>query len=62
MYYRGMTLRRWNSFNGNHVDVDTDEEYWVSGPRRDSNAPVHIDDDARAEYDALVAGTQPQHR
>jgi hypothetical protein len=57
-----MTLRRWNSFNGNHVDVDTDEEYWVSGPRRDSNAPVHIDDDARAEYDALVAGTQPQHR
>ena len=40
-----------------HIDVETRDEYWISGPRKDgadrlykSNLPVEIDDDVREEY------------
>lgn len=33
VYWRGKTLRRWlGGFDSNYFDVDTDEEYWLSGP------------------------------
>lgn len=40
---------------GNYLDVETREEYWVSGPRRDGQdalvpGRVEIDDDVRDEY------------
>jgi len=63
VYYRGRELRRCNGVMGNHVDVATGEEYWISGPRRDrrdrnhSNVAVHIDD-AAEEYQALLAGSR----
>ena len=41
----------------NFYDVETGEEYWISGPRKDGGdrlhgeaVPVEIDEDVRAEY------------
>ncbi|MFL6071913.1 MAG: hypothetical protein ACJ73S_00670 [Mycobacteriales bacterium] len=63
VYYRGRTLRRVIGVEGNHVDVDSGEEFWVSGPRRDradrryGNAPVQVDEDVRAEYETILASS-----
>lgn len=64
IYYRGRTLQRkgWGGGPGNHVDVDTGEEFWVSGVKKDGSdrhwagrGPVHVDDDVRDEYEQLVS-------
>jgi hypothetical protein len=46
---------------GNHFDVDTGEEFWVSGVKKDradrhwaGSGPVHIDHDVRDEYERLI--------
>jgi hypothetical protein len=60
VYYRGRTLRKASGVAGNFLDVDTREEYWVSGvKKRGSNVhraesvSVLIDDDAHDEYQRL---------
>lgn len=42
-------------YKANYVDVATNDQYWVSGPRKDGQdtlypGVVEIDDDAREEY------------
>lgn len=62
-YWKGKTLRRSkNLFDANFVDVETYDEYWLSGPHRDrqdsrysSIAPT-VDADARAAYEAFLRG------
>ncbi|MEM6413538.1 MAG: hypothetical protein AAF720_02655 [Pseudomonadota bacterium] len=63
VYYRGRTLAKANGISGNFTDVDSREEYWVSGiKKRGSNVhwaesiEVLIDDDAREEYQRLRSG------
>lgn len=62
-YWHGRTLRRAQSFDGNFVDVDTDELFWLSGPRRDrgdtrySNVRPEVDDDVRDVYRAFLDGS-----
>ena len=60
--YRGRTLRRarGGGIQGNYVDAETGEEYWVSGIKtRGSNVhwadkiKVRVDPDAREEYERL---------
>ena len=60
VYYRARTLTKANGIVGNFLDVDSREEYWVSGvKKRGSNVhwaesvAVQIDDDAREEYQRL---------
>ncbi|GAB1639667.1 hypothetical protein KRMM14A1259_00900 [Krasilnikovia sp. MM14-A1259] len=62
-YWRDKTLRRWpGMFDANFYDVETHEEYWLSGPRRDqadtrySNIRPEIDDDVRDVYEAFLRG------
>lgn len=62
IYYRGLTLNRAAGVNGNHRDVATGEEYWVSGVKKNArdrhwagSGTVEIDDDAREEYERIVA-------
>jgi len=59
MYYRGKEFRslKGAGFKANYYDVETGEEYWISGPRKDgndalyaTNSPTEIDDDVCAEY------------
>ena len=63
---RGCTLRygekefqslKGRGFKSNYREINTDDEYWISGPRRDGadrlyvcNIAVDIDDDVREEY------------
>jgi len=65
IFYRNRELRRLKGrgISGNYFDVDTGEEFWVSGvKKRGTNrhsagsGAVQIDDDVRAEYEALLHG------
>jgi hypothetical protein len=60
VHYRGRTLLKANGVRGNFIDLESGDEYWVSGVKaRGSN--VHwassisfvIDDDAATEYRKL---------
>src|ERR1043166_5736679 len=59
IYYRGRTFRtlRGRGFKSNYYDVESGDELWISGPRRDGadrlygeRVPVEIDEDVRTEY------------
>jgi len=59
IYYRGKAFRslKGRGFKANYYEVETGEEYWISGPRKDgcdalyqTNIPTEIDGDVRAEY------------
>ena len=59
VYYGGRTFRslKGAGFKANYVDVQTGDEYWISGPRKDGadrlygeRVAVMIDEDARGEY------------
>lgn len=63
----GRTLRRTTgtahaNHGANFYDVDTGEEFWVSGPKRDrtdgrySSRRPTIDPDVRAQYEAFLRG------
>ena len=62
-YWRGKTLRRRpGMFDANFFDVESLEEYWLSGPHRDladtrySRIRPEIDDDVRPLYEAFLGG------
>ena len=64
LYYRGRRLQRLKgggSWPANHVDVDTGDEFWVSGVKKNrqdrhryGHDPVELDDDAVDEYHRIV--------
>jgi hypothetical protein len=61
VFYRGLTLARQQGVSGNHVDIATGDEYWVSGVKRDGTdrhwagrGPVHVDSDVLDEYLRMV--------
>lgn len=59
LYYRGQRFQslKGAGFKANYFDVDTGENYWISGPKRSggdslyaSNTLIPIDEDVREEY------------
>lgn len=66
-HFRGRTLRRvtgtaFDNSAANFYDVESGEEYWVSGPKRDRTdtryghgKPI-VEDDVRSEYEAFLQG------
>ncbi len=63
LYYRQLRLQslKGSGYKANYFDVDTGNQYWISGPRKDRNDRlyggcdgVEIDEDARDEYFALI--------
>jgi hypothetical protein len=64
LYYRGKAFQslKGSGFKANYFDIETGEEYWISGPRRDghdrlyatSRIPVEIDADVQEEYWAEI--------
>lgn len=65
IYYSGKRFERLKGkgISGNYFDVDTREEYWISGvKKRGTNrhwagsGPVYIDSDAREEYESYIRG------
>jgi hypothetical protein len=58
-YYRGRTFQslKGAGFKSNYYCVETDEDYWISGPKRGGgdalyggSTPIVIDDEVRDEY------------
>ncbi|MGQ2901852.1 1-deoxy-D-xylulose-5-phosphate synthase [Neoaquamicrobium sediminum] len=64
--YDGRIFRssKGSRFKANYVDVETGEEFWISGPRKDgrdrlypeSSSPVEIDADVAEEYWREIRG------
>ena len=63
--YRGRKfLKVGNGYKYNHIEEETGDHYWISGPRRDgkdrlypqSRLAVEIDDDVRTEYWTVIRG------
>ena len=59
IYYGGREFRslKGAGFKANYYKVETGEQFWISGPRKDgrdalyaTNTPTEIDDDVRDEY------------
>ncbi len=60
--FHGKELRRFRSANANFVDVNTHENYWLSGPKRDQSdlrygpgKPI-VDEDALEAYEVFLKG------
>jgi hypothetical protein len=71
LYYRGRSFQslKGAGFKSNYYDVETGEEYWISGPRKDGvdrlyaeSTPVEIDDDVREEYWSEIRGQPARAR
>lgn len=59
LYYGGKSFQSLNGagFKANYYDLETDEEYWISGCKKDGSdrlygerVPIEIDEDVREEY------------
>jgi hypothetical protein len=59
IYYRDQVFHRLprGGFKSNYYDSKTNEDYWISGPKKDGSdrlygerVPIEIDEDAREEY------------
>lgn len=67
--YAGRTFQslKGSGFKANYFDVDTKEEFWISGPRKDGNdrlypdssQPIEIDEDIAEEYWRDIRGIEP---
>lgn len=68
-YFHGLTLR-WDTgaayanYDANFYDLESDERYWISGPKRDQgdaryrcHKPIK-DDNVRTQHEAFLAGAQ----
>lgn len=60
--FHGRELRRDRSIDGNFFDVETGEDFWISGPKRDRTdtrygpATTVVDADVREAYEAFLSG------
>jgi hypothetical protein len=59
LYYGGQRFQslKGAGFKSNYFNVDTSEDYWISGPKRNGgdalyggSTPIGIDEDVREEY------------
>jgi len=56
-----------SGFKANYFDVETGEEFWISGPRKDGNdhlypessQSVEVDEDVTEEYWREIRGMNP---
>lgn len=63
IHYGGKTFYRLggHGYKANYADEETDEEYWISGCRKDGmdalyNTDCEIDEDVREEYWTQIRG------
>ena len=68
LYYRGRKFQSLKGlgFKSNYKDIETGEDYWISGPRKDGQDALYatpvvpeIDDDVYEEYWTLIRGIRP---
>ncbi len=62
LYYKGRKLTKTKGYKCNHVDEDTGEQFWVSGPKKNGEDGLYgyrrvpIDEDVREEYWVKIRG------
>ncbi|QDT88574.1 1-deoxy-D-xylulose-5-phosphate synthase [Gimesia algae] len=65
LYYRGRRFQslKGTGFKANYRDVESDAEFWISGPRKDQNDRLYggfrnviIDEDVKADYLTYISG------
>ena len=63
IYYKGLKFQslKGAGFKANYFDINTGDQYWISGPNKDQNdrlyggnRGVQIDEDVRSEYEAMI--------
>jgi hypothetical protein len=66
IYYRGMTFRslKGSGYKSNYVEIESGDEYWISGPKKDGSDRLYggshgvaVDDDVSNEYWSEIRGT-----
>ena len=71
IYSRGKSLRKiaGGGITANYRDVETGEEYWISGVKKNREdrhwagaGAVEVDDDIREEYEAIVSSPRSRRR
>ncbi len=57
VHYKGKTFLKAQGYKYNHIEVQSGDEYWISGCHKDGKdrlynerLPIHIDEDVREEY------------
>ena len=65
LYYGGRSFQslKGSGFKANYFEVETRDEYWISGPKSDGTdrlygerVPIEIDEDVRVEYWTKIRG------
>jgi len=61
LYYRSRCFHRFRGYKANYFDVQTGEEYWISGCKKSGGdrlyaGSIHIDEDVRQEYWTKIRG------
>ena len=65
IYYRDKRFQRLKGggISGNYFDVDTGDEYWITGVKKSGTnrhwaggGEIVVDDDARSEFEEIVSG------
>lgn len=63
LYYKGLKFQslKGSGFKSNYYEVESLDEYWISGPRKDQNDRLYggnrgvvIDDDVLDEYQKII--------
>ena len=72
LHYAGRTFQRLggHGFKANYFDVESDDHFWISGPRKDgldrlcdgSTKPIDIDGDVEQEYWTEIRGAPDSSR
>ena len=65
LYFNGRALKRAQGISGNHVDLETGEEYWVSNVKKDGadrhwagSGKVSIESGVVADYLAIIGAAE----
>lgn len=68
IYYQGKTFEKFKGFKANYFDIETGDEYWISGCKKNGSdrlygerLPILIDEDAKEEYWANIR-KQPENK
>ncbi len=70
IFYKDLEFRslRGKGYKSNFIEINSEEEYWISGPRKDGadrlyveRVPIHIDEDIREDYWIDIRGL-PENR
>ena len=71
LYYNGMTFQslKGAGFKSNYFEVESGDQYWISGPRKDGSDRLYgerlaiaVDDDVAEEYWSEIRGLPGYHK